>query len=100
MKEFKEIETTKENGETKMNMKETSKKAAKKVKTICISLVVGIVIGAVGGINIYNSMTKTEVTNDYISGKLEDVGELATQQVTYSSTEQMEVFRLLIRKVF
>ena len=79
MKEFKEIETTKENGETKMNMKETSKKAAKKVKTICISLVVGIVIGAVGGI-----------TNDYISGKLEDVGELATQQVTYSSTEQME----------
>ena len=73
MKEFKEIETTKENGETKMNMKETSKKAAKKaakkVKTICISLVVGIVIGAVGGINIYNSMTKTEVTNDYISGK-------------------------------
>ena len=73
-----------------MNMKETSKKAAKKVKTICISLVVGIVIGAVGGINIYNSMTKTEVTNDYISGKLEDVGELATQQVTYSSTEQMD----------
>ena len=90
MKEFKEIETTKENGERKMNMKETSKKAAKKVKTICMSLVVGIVIGAVGGINIYNSMTKTEVTNDYISGKLEDVGELATQQVTYSSTEQME----------
>ena len=42
MKEFKEIETTKENLETKMNMKETSKKAAKKVKTICISLVVGI----------------------------------------------------------
>lgn len=38
MKEFKEIETTKENGETKMNMKEISKKAAKKVKTICISL--------------------------------------------------------------
>ena len=32
MKEFKEIETTKENGETKMNMKETSKKAAKKVE--------------------------------------------------------------------
>ena len=49
MKEFKEIETTKENGERKMNMKETSKKAVKKVKTICISLVVGIVIGAVGG---------------------------------------------------
>ena len=30
MKEFKEIETTKENGETKMNMKETSKKQRKK----------------------------------------------------------------------
>ena len=32
MKEFKEIETTKENGERKMNMKETSKKAVKKVE--------------------------------------------------------------------
>ena len=41
MKDFKEIETTKENEATKMNMKETSKKAAKKVKTICISLFVG-----------------------------------------------------------
>ena len=38
MKEFKEIETTKENLETKMNMKETSKKAAKKVKTWLLEL--------------------------------------------------------------
>ena len=30
MKEFKEIETTKGNGETKMNMKETSKKSSEK----------------------------------------------------------------------
>lgn len=94
MKDFNEIETTKENEVTKMSMKEKVKKGWKTIvkgwKVIAISLIVGIAIGTYAGYNVCNFLNRTEVTNDYISGKLEDIGELATQQVTYSSTEQME----------
>lgn len=94
MKDFNEIETTKENEVTKMSMKEKVKKGWKTIvegwKVIAISLIVGIAIGTYAGYNVCNFLNRTEVTNDYISGKLEDIGELATQQVTYSSTQQME----------
>lgn len=55
---------------------------------------VGILIGALIGILIYkkvdNVMNKKEVTLDYLTGKLENIGEFATQEVTYTSRVQIE----------
>ena len=66
----------------------------KDVKKMGIALVVGIIIGLVVGISInkalYNVMNKKDVTIDYLTGKLQDIGELATQEVTYTSRVQIE----------
>lgn len=72
----------------------STEKKIKKLKMIGISMIVGILIGALIGILIYkkvdNVMNKKEVTLDYLTGKLENIGEFATQEVTYTSRVQIE----------
>lgn len=85
MREYNELQET-----TKDNKKERKVKLPKKLKIIAISLVVGIVFGAFGGIQIYKANTEPKVSISYITGQLKDIGELATQQLTYSATQTME----------
>ena len=85
MREYNELQET-----TKDNKKERKVKLPKKLKIIVISLVVGIVFGAFGGIQIYKANTEPKVSISYITGQLKDIGELATQQLTYSATQTME----------
>lgn len=72
----------------------STEKKIKKLKMIGISMIVGILIGVLIGILIYkkvdNVMNKKEVTLDYLTGKLENIGEFATQEVTYTSRVQIE----------
>ena len=72
----------------------STEKKIKKLKMIGISMIVGILIGALIGILIYkkvdNVMNKKEVTLDYLTGKLENIGEFATQEETYTSRVQIE----------
>lgn len=72
----------------------STEKKIKKLKMIGISMIVGILIGALIGILIHkkvdNVMNKKEVTLDYLTGKLENIGEFATQEVTYTSRVQIE----------
>ena len=72
----------------------STEKKIKKLKMIGISMIVGILIGVLIGILIYkkvdNVMNKKEVTLDYVTGKLENIGEFATQEVTYTSRVQIE----------
>lgn len=66
----------------------------KDIKKMGIALVVGIVIGLIAGVSIskaiYNFKNKETISIDYLTGKLKDVGELATQEVTYTSRVQIE----------
>ena len=66
----------------------------KDIKKMGIALVVGIVIGLIAGVSInkaiYIFKNKETISIDYLTGKLKDVGELATQEVTYTSRVQIE----------
>ena len=66
----------------------------KDIKKMGIALVVGIVIGLIAGVSIskaiYNFKNKETISIDYLTGKLKDVGELVTQEVTYTSRVQIE----------
>ena len=64
----------------------------KRVKAIALMVV--IIVAFAGGMLSQKALTdmlnKKEVTTQYIAGKLEDVSELITQQVTYSAEQKME----------
>lgn len=63
-------------------------------KVKLVAAVVILVLVFVGGMGVSHKLdslrNKTEVTTDYISGKLEDLGELTTQKVTYSARLTIE----------
>lgn len=65
-----------------------------RIKLTCVIAVISIAVGFFAGWQVHTKfgdvMNKTEITNDYITGKLENVGELTTQKVTYSSRQLME----------
>lgn len=75
-------------------MNELSEKKNVKTKTKIIAAAVGALFFLVLGMYINHGMNealnKKEVTTQYIAGKLEDIGELTTQQVTYTSEQSVE----------
>lgn len=75
-------------------MKESNRNMSGKIKLMCVVIIVSIVVGFLLGWQVHtkvgDAMNKTEITTDYITGKLENVGELTTQKVTYSSRQVME----------
>ena len=77
-----------------MSVEKKLKKLNANIKKMGIALIVGIFIGVLIGTSIYkkvdNMMNKKEITIDYLTGKLENIGEFATQEVTYTSRVQIE----------
>ena len=82
-------------GENEMREYKGKIRLTSRVKGICIALVVGIAVGAVGGWiahkTVHDMLNKeAEVTVEYVTGKLENIGELATQEITYTSRVPIE----------
>lgn len=70
-------------------------KIRSKAKDVCVWIVIGLVIGCIVGWSthtaIYNITHKEpEVSVGYVTGKLENIGELATQKLTYSGKVPLE----------
>lgn len=64
-------------------------------KWLCIAMVICLGIAFLGGWKAHKAYyemknKEQEVTVSYVSGKLENIGELATQQLTYSSSIPIE----------
>ena len=70
-------------------------KIGSKAKDVCVGIVIGIALGCIIGWSIHTAVynithKETEVTVDYVTGKLENIGELATQKLTYTSRVPLE----------
>lgn len=70
-------------------------KIRSKAKDVCVWIVIGLVIGCIVGWSthtaIYNITHKEpEVSVGYVTGKLENIGELATQKLTYSGRKTVK----------
>ncbi len=78
--------------EEKRERREGRRFSFSKVKLVAVLVIVALVFaGGMGFRQTLDKMwNKTEVTTDYISGKLENVGELTTQKVTYSARLTVE----------
>lgn len=74
-------------------MNELMVKKSFKTKTKLIAGIVAAVLligtGMYIGHEVNEAFDKKEVTTQYITGKLEDIGELTTQQVTYTSEQSV-----------
>lgn len=70
-------------------------KISSKAKNVCVGIVIGIALGGIIGWSIHTAVynithKEPEVTVDYVTGKLENIGELATQRLTYTSRVPLE----------
>lgn len=67
------------------------KKHGTKIKLIAVAIVSVLLIGLGMYLNqeFHDIFNKKEVTTQYITGKLEDIGELTTQQITYTSEQSI-----------
>ncbi len=78
--------------EEKRERREGRRFSFSKVKLVAVVVIVALVFA--GGMEFRQTLdkmwNKTEVTTDYISVKLENVGELTTQKVTYSARLTVE----------
>lgn len=86
----KETKKEKKEKKEKKGKKEKKFRLGKRLKWVVFVFVIGLAVGVYAGYNIRKAIKEPKVTISYVTGKLEDIGELATEQVTYSSLQQME----------